>query len=166
MCNTCRVVHEISAGPSAEEVSAFQVATRDLVGVALRSLALLGSEVSLPQFRMLAVLSELGRCPSTKVAHALQLGASSVTRMGDRLEASGYVVRGTDPRSRSVVTLELSERGRQLVEQVMDWRHAELIRILAGMDPAERAATASGLRRFHESAAGSGPTELHGPVLV
>jgi DNA-binding MarR family transcriptional regulator len=163
MCNTCRVSHEV---PSAEEVSAFQVATRDLVGVALRSLALLGSEVSLPQFRMLAVLSELGRCPSMRVAQALQLSASSVTRMGDRLAASGLVARGADPGNRSVVTLELSERGRQLVEQVMDWRHAELIRILARMDPAERAAAASGLRRFHESAGDSYPAELHGPVPV
>jgi DNA-binding MarR family transcriptional regulator len=159
-------VQEVTGTPSEEEVSAFQAATRDLVGVALRSLALLDGQVSLPQFRMLAVLAELGRCPSARVAQALQMGASSVTRMGDRLEASGHVVRGADPRNRSVVTLELSVPGQELVGQVLDWRHAELTRILAGMDPAERAAAAAGLRSFHEAASDSYPAELHGPVPV
>ncbi len=148
--------------PTEEEVAAFQMATPDLVGVALRSLDLLAGEVTLPQFRMLIALSELGRCPSSRVARWLQMAASSVTRLGDRLEASGHLLRGHDPRSRSVVTLELTERGKDLVDQVMAWRHAELTRILASLDPAERAAAAVGLRRFHEAVADSYPGDPPG----
>lgn len=141
--------------PAEEEVAAFQLATRDLVTVALRSLELLAGEVTLPQFRMLIALREHGRCPSSTVAHALHLSASSVTRLGDRLEHSGHVFRGHDPRNRSVVTLELTERGAQLVAQVLSWRHAELARILAGLDPADRTAAARGLRAFHQAVAAS-----------
>lgn len=143
-------------GPGDEEVAAFQVATRDLVTVALRSLELLDGEVTLPQFRMLIALREHGRCSSSTAAHALHLGASSVTRLGDRLEHSGHVSRGHDPSNRSVVTLELTERGTKLVDEVLSWRHAELTRIMSGLDPTDRAAAAGGLRAFHQMVAASG----------
>lgn len=146
------------------EVEAFQTATRDLVGVAVRSLELLEDEVSLPQFRMLVVLENQGRSPSSKVARELGLGASSVTRLGDRLEASGHVVRGHDPQSRSVVTLELTAAGRELVARVMQWRRAELARILSRLPASARAELAAGLRRFHEAVGEEYAGELHGPV--
>jgi DNA-binding MarR family transcriptional regulator len=150
--------------PSDPEIEAFQIATRDLVGVALRSLALLDGRASLPQFRLLAVLHEIGWCASSRVAQELGLGASSVTRLADRLEAAGYVVRGQDPRNRSVVTLGLTASGRRLVEQVMAWRRAELGRVLDRLDPGERAALASGMRRLHEAVGEQYAADLHGPV--
>jgi DNA-binding MarR family transcriptional regulator len=133
-----------------DEIAAFQVATRDLVGVALRSLDALKGEVSLAQFRLLFALHELGRCPSSQVARALGVQASSVTRLADRLFASGHVQRGTDPRSRRVVVLELTDRGKQLVEAVLAQRRAEIVRYLDRMPPEERAAAAAGLRCLHE----------------
>lgn len=137
--------------PTNEEIAAFQAATPDLIGVALRSLEVLAGEVSLPQFRLLLALRDTGRCQSSRVARALGVGASSVTRLADRLYASGHITRGRDERSRSVVTLELTERGRELVEKVLEWRHRELARILSRLPAEARAATAGGLRLFHEA---------------
>jgi DNA-binding MarR family transcriptional regulator len=151
-------------GPTDDEIEAFQTATRDLIGVALRSLDVLAGEVSLPQFRLLLTLNDLGRCPSSQVANALGLGASSVTRLADRLHASGHLARGADAHHRSVVTLELTERGRHLVDQVLTWRHHELGRILARLEPAERAATAAGLNGFHRVVGDAYTADLHGPV--
>lgn len=150
--------------PAEDEIEAFQAATRDLIGVALRSLEAAGNRVSLPQMRMLLVLNDLGRCPSSRVAHALGQGASSVTRLADRLITSGYVVRGGDPHHRSVVTLELTGRGREVVDRVLRRRHAELERILSGLAPGQRAATAAGLRAFHQVIGDAYAAELHGPV--
>jgi len=132
----------------ADELGAFEVATRDLVGVALRSIERL--EVSLPQFRLLLVLYERGRSTSTQCAQALNVAGSSVTRLADRLDASAHLVRGADPSNRSVVTLELTEHGRRLVEQVTARRRRELSRLLDRLDPAQRAACASALRTLHE----------------
>jgi len=132
-----------------EEIHAFQTATRDLIGVALRSLEALDGEVSLPQLRVLLALRDHGRCPSARIAETLGLGASSVTRLADRLTASGHVRRGHDPDNRSVVTLELTLRGEHVVTEVLRWRHAEFARVLADLDPDVRAATADGLRAFH-----------------
>jgi len=73
----------------AEQVEALQAATRVLAGVALHSLDILDGVTTLPQFRMLAVLAVLGRARSARVARALALDASTVTRLADRLVAAG-----------------------------------------------------------------------------
>lgn len=129
-----------------------QAATRMLAGVALRSLNVLDDEVSLPQYRVLAVLAGLGRVRSRQVARALGLDASSVTRLVERLVAAGYVARGSDPRNRIAVTLELTGAGRDLVIRVAAWRHQELTRILGQLTPGEREALTGALRRLVEVA--------------
>ena len=158
------VTHEPDPGPSRAEILAFQTATRDLIGVALHSLDAAGEGVSLPQMRLLLTLHDVGRCPSSRVAHALGLRASSVTRLADRLAASGHVLRGSDPHHRSVVTLELSDRGRTLVARVLAWRHEELTRILSQIDPAVRAQAARALMDFHSVVGDAYAAELPGPV--
>lgn len=157
-------VHAPDVDPSDDEIRAFQTATRDLISVALHSLDAEGDGVSLPQMRLLLALRDLGRCPSSRVAQALDLGASSVTRLADRLAASGHVLRGSDPHHRSVVTLELSDRGRTLVGRVLAWRHEELARILSRIDPAVRAQAARALMDFHSVVGDGYAAELPGPV--
>ncbi len=132
-----------------------QNATRVLAGVALRSLDTLEDAVTLPQFRMLAVLAELGEARSGLVARALGLDASTVTRLADRLIAAGHVTRGSEPGHRGVVTLELTGTGRQLVGQAAAWRAQELARILGRLAPAERDQVTAALALL-VSAAGEG----------
>ena len=139
-------------GPDAAIVEVLQAATRVLAGVALRSVDVLHGAVSLPQFRVLAVLEDLGPSRSGRVARALGLEPSTVTRLADRLVASGHIMRGRDPGHRSDVTLELTSSGRQLVTRVREWRHAELSRILGGLAPADREATARALRLLVDAA--------------
>lgn len=147
----------------AEQVEALQTATRVLAGVALRSLDVLGGVITLPQFRMLAILAELGRARSSRVARALGLDASAVTRLADRLVTAGHVVRGSDPRHRSVVTLELTPSGERLVSAVWQWRQRELSRIVAGLPPATRAQLTSVLGQLVASA-GTGYGEAAEPI--
>lgn len=131
-----------------DELVAFEVATGDLVGVALRSVEKVG--VSLPQFRLLLVLAQSGRSTSSDCAKALGVVGSSVTRLADRLHSRGYLVRGGDPANRSVVTLELTDQGRDVVRKVTAHRRRELRGVLDRIDAAERAACATVLRTLHE----------------
>lgn len=131
-----------------EELTAFEAAARDLVGLALRSVDEV--DVSLPQFRLLALLQQQGRSTSTECARALGVVGSTVTRLADRLHASGHLVRGSNPSNRSVVTLELTPLGRKVVRRVTAHRRRELARVLDHIDPAERAACAATLRTLHE----------------
>lgn len=140
------------AGLPAETVSVLQAATRVLAGVALRSLDALDSAVTLPQFRVLAVLADLGQVPTGQVARVLGLDASTVTRLADRMVGAGHVVRGGQAGHRGVVTLELTASGRELVRVAAAWRERELARILSRMPPADRAAVTGLLARLVEAA--------------
>jgi DNA-binding MarR family transcriptional regulator len=140
-------------GTTVEELLAFEIATRDLVGVALRSVADL--EVSLSQFRLLVVVRELGRPSSTRCAQALGVVGSSITRLADRLDASGHLVRMPDPDNRSVVVLELTEAGRRVVEQVTTSRRRQLGQALDHLEPHERATCVAALAKLHDALAGT-----------
>jgi DNA-binding MarR family transcriptional regulator len=155
-----------SAADLAGELDVLQAATRVLTGLALRSLEALGGAVTLPQFRMLSVLAELGPARSALVARALGLEASTVTRLADRLVAAGHVRRGSDPAHRGVVTLALTATGREQVSQVEAWRRQELARIIAGVPPDRQHEITAALRLLVE-AAGPGYWALTGRhVLV
>jgi DNA-binding MarR family transcriptional regulator len=151
-------------GHAAEMVQVLQAATRVLAGVALRSLDVLDGAVSLAQFRVLAVLADLGRSRSVQVADALGLDASTVTRLADRLVAAGHVVRGGEPGNRTVVTLELTDAGRNLVIQVMEWRRLELTRILGRLSSGDRDTLTAALRRLIEAAGEGYGAITQGPV--
>ncbi|HXS63277.1 MAG TPA: MarR family transcriptional regulator [Streptosporangiaceae bacterium] len=147
--------------PDAELVEVLQSITRVLVGVALRSIEVPGEAVSLPQFRLLAVLADLGPTRSGRVARALDLEPSTITRLADRLVASGHVARQSDPLHRGVVTLTLTEQGTELVQQVARWRKEELGRIATRLAPEDRVIATRTLRRMVD-AAGPG----YGNVIV
>ncbi len=108
------------------DVAAFEELTRALVGITLRSLDELGGSVSVPQFRLLLAMDDLGRLPSSTLAAAAGLAASSVTRLVDKLVAGGLAERGTDQRSRSIVTVDITAAGRELVGAGPHRRHTML----------------------------------------
>lgn len=142
-------MQSVGAPPSGDEITAFQVATRDLVDIAVRGVELVAPDLTLPQFRLMLALAEYGPVSSVGLAHALDVAPSSVTRMVDRLVASGHVDRAPDPVKRSVVSLALSARGERVVADVLTWRQAELARALAQVAPEDRAAAARALTALH-----------------
>lgn len=148
--------------PGTAEV--LQAATRMLAGVALRSLDVLEAAVTLPQFRLLAVLADLGPVPSGQAARTLGLDPSTVTRLADRLVTAGHVARGTDPRHRGVVTLRLTASGRHLVAAADAWRRQELARIMARLAPAEQAAVTTALGLLVGAAGDDYGLTAHRPV--
>ena len=134
------------------DVAAFERLTQALVDITAHSLdALDGHPVTVSQFRLLRALDELGRVPSSTLAAALGTAASSVTRLVDRLEAIGLVARGAAEHSRSIVTVEVTEPGREVVRAVLARRRELLATVLDGLAEAERdeaAATAERLARL------------------
>jgi DNA-binding MarR family transcriptional regulator len=148
--------------PEAAEV--LQAATRLLVGVALRSLDALGAAVTLPQFRLLAALADLGPAPSGQAARTLGVDRSTVTRLADRLVAAGHVSRGSDPRHRGVVILELTDSGRDLVAKVDAWRQQELAQIMGRLAPTGRAAVTGALGQLVHAAGDDYATAARSPV--
>ena len=138
--------------PAPDALEVLHAATRVLAGVALRSLDVLGGAVTLPQFRILAVLADWGRAGPAQVAMALGVEASAVTRFADRMVAAGYVSRDDEQGHRDAVILELSSPGQDLVGRVTAWREQELARILNQLPLAERTILTHALSQFLKAA--------------
>jgi DNA-binding MarR family transcriptional regulator len=135
-------------------------AARSLVGVAVRSMAVALEELTLPQYRVLVLLSVRGPLRSGVLAEELGIHPSTFSRLADRLVAGGWVRRLENPESRREVLVDLDGPGRALVAQVTDRRTAEITRILRRVDPAQVPAVLEGFRVFAEAAGESDPSEI------
>lgn len=148
------------------DVAAFERLTQALVGITVQSLDALEGAVTVAQFRLLRTLDGLGRVSSTTLATALGTAASSVTRLVDKLEVAGYVARGADAHRRTIVTVEVTEAGREVVAAVLVRRHALLEHVLDAMDPQERDRAAAAAGSFVLLAGDAVAAGARGPVAL
>jgi DNA-binding MarR family transcriptional regulator len=128
------------------------VASRALVGVAARSLAIADTKVTLPQYRALVLLASRGEQNVSGLADALEIHPSTATRLFDRLFAKGLIERATSEESRREVTVCLTPAGRSLVRTVTQRRKRELRRILEELDPAAQRQMITAFDRFADAA--------------
>ena len=145
------------------EIETLEALTRMLVSIAWDSAHAAPPGVTFPQMRFLLILQALGRVSSSRLAAALGVNASSVTRLADKLEARGYTVRGTDPNNRSVVTVEVTEAGRAVVDQVLQRRNVAFGALLDGLDAEARASAITAATDLVRAAATSPHIAWTGP---
>jgi DNA-binding MarR family transcriptional regulator len=87
-------------------------------------------DVSVTQCRALELLAEHGPMTLNDLAAALYLDKSTVSRVVDALERKEYARRQAHPQDGRAVRVQLSRRGRALVERIQDdlaLRHASLL---------------------------------------
>lgn len=157
-------------GVGADDVDAVTravlTASRLLVAVSARSLTVLEDRVTLPQFRMLVVLSTRGATKLVTLAELLQVAPSTAMRMVDRLIAAELADRQVNPDNRRETILRLTAAGRRAVEEVTARRRAEIAAIVERLAPDRRAALVEALGAFNAAGAespvlASGDLELH-----
>lgn len=146
------------------DVAAFERLTQALVGITAQSLDALDGAVTVSQFRLLRTLDGLGRVSCTTLATALGAAASSVTRLTDKLVAARLVARGADPNNRSIVTVEVTEAGHDVVTAVLARRHALLEAVLDSMTSDQREQATSAAERFAVLAGDRGAAAVESPV--
>ena len=133
-------------------VTALMLASRAFVGITARSLAAVEGEVTLPQFRTLVVLAVCGPQRSIDIAEELRVTPSTGTRMLDRLIRKGLVRRMRSTSDRRVVRVRLTPAGRDVVEQVMTRRRAELEQLVAATAQLWKPSVTTALTAFAEAA--------------
>ena len=133
-------------------VDALLRASRALVAISARSLASVSEEVTLPQFRTLVMLANRGPQTVSSIADGLDVHASTMTRMCNRLVNRGLVIRTPSATDRREVVVTLSTQGRQLVEDVTARRRRDLDAVVERMPPEDRSAVVTGLELFAHAA--------------
>lgn len=137
-----------------EGIDELLAASRGLLGVVARSLAPALEDVTVPQFRLIVLVTALGPTRSGDLAERLAVGPSTLTRNVDRLVADGWVERLPSTESRREVLVGPTDQGRALVADVMERRRTEIVGLLASLPDEDRASVFAGaavLRRaMHE----------------
>ena len=134
---------------------ALLTASRLLVAISARSIALVDDTITIPQFRTLVILSNEGPVNLATLASLLDVQPSTIGRMVDRLVGAGLIDRRAHPTSRRELVAELTARGRRVVQKVTANRRNELARVVEKMPARERRGLVRALAAF--AAAGGEP---------
>jgi DNA-binding MarR family transcriptional regulator len=124
------------------------------------------ADLTFPQLRALSVLQR-GHVSVGELAETLGIGLAAASTLADRMARRQFIVRRSDPDDGRVVRLELSARGRSLIERMERGRTEHLGKVIAQMTPAEREAFKTTMRAFVRLTAEHTLTkEPHGLVIV
>ena len=141
---------------------AMMAVSRTMTAVVARTLTEVSEEVTVPQLRVLVLLSSRGPMNLKTVAEHLAVNPSNASRTCDRLVASGKVARRGDAGDRRNVNLSITEDGADFVERLMESRRRLLDRVVARMDHTDQAALAQALEAFSRAVAAAPPEETVG----
>lgn len=140
------------AGEAArQEHEAVMSAARVLVAVSAQSVAAVEDVVTLPQLRVLVMVASRTAPNLGAVANGLDVHPSNATRTVERLVSAGLLDRRDDPTDRRNLVLELTAKGRELVDQVMGQRRVAIAAILERMPPGRRRSLVPVMRAFAEA---------------
>ena len=109
---------------------------RAMSQIAERSIAEAG--LGLSDFAALEALLHKGPLTITEIQAKVLLATGSMTAAVDRLERKGLVTRKDDPRDRRAKVLELTPRGKRVVEAAFESHATELEAAMAILNGAEK----------------------------
>jgi DNA-binding MarR family transcriptional regulator len=149
------------ADPAAAQRAAaeVEVAAEALVGIWAHVAESLDVRVSPTQLRALTAVGRYDELNLSQLAEALGALPSSASRLCDRLEAAGLLLRDTGRASRRAVSLRLTPEGEALLEQARTRRQELIAQVLDGMSPSGRDNLAQGLAAFQSAAEPQGLPE-------
>lgn len=116
---------------------ALLTASRLLVSISAHSIGVVDENITIPQFRALAILLNGGPVNLATSAGILGVKPSGAGRMVDRLVSAGLVDGLPHPTSRRELLVTPTLRGREVVRQVTAHQRAEIGLIVEQMAPPE-----------------------------
>jgi DNA-binding MarR family transcriptional regulator len=135
-----------------EVADVFIMASRALVGIAVRSINAASVDITLTQHRLLVLLASEGEQTIGSLADQLEVNASNASRLCDRLQRLDLVARDRSSRDGRAVYVSLTPAGRKVVDAVRAHRRREVRQVIAHMRPSDVDAAIRALSAFGEAA--------------
>ena len=107
-----------------------------------------GVDLTFTQLRVLSALAKRGSMRISELADEFGIGLAAASALADRMTRRGLLTRKTDEHDRRSVRLELSTRGRHLIERIERGSTEHFEKLIARMTPSEREAFATTMRAF------------------
>ncbi|PKR77021.1 MarR family transcriptional regulator [Halalkalibacillus sediminis] len=90
------------------------------------------------EFGTLELLYHRGKQPLQKIGERILLASGSITYVVNNLEKKGLLVRETAAHDRRISYADISDKGRDLLNEIFPQHWAELERITAGLNDEEK----------------------------
>jgi DNA-binding MarR family transcriptional regulator len=124
---------------------------------AMSELKCIGSErlvrqgISMTQLHVMNMLERHGEMAMSRLAEMLDVSDSNATGLIDRIEERGFVERIRVPSDRRVVLVRITDRGREVMEEVETLREEMLERMLGRLDEDGLMRVAAGMADLREA---------------
>jgi DNA-binding MarR family transcriptional regulator len=133
--------------------------SRAFVAIVALSLAEASPTLTLPQWRVLAIVNRHGAQNLTAIARWMGVHPSTATRACDVLVRSGLLRRREDPADRRRLVLTLTPKGQRFVDSMLQRRREAIARVLELMPAARRLRLAEAMEEF-AAAVGDAPEPM------
>jgi len=122
--------------------------------------------VSMPQAKVLYLVSAEGGLHMSTLAHRLGVTLSTVSGLVDRLVEHGLATRRDDPADRRQVVVGLTPEGESLIERFRELNHRQLRLLLADLSDADLAVIGHALELLTGAASGRRTDSAAAPAPV
>jgi DNA-binding MarR family transcriptional regulator len=95
--------------------------------------------LSMPQFSLLTQMYHRGACGMSGISEQFEITPAAASQMVDKLVQSGYIVREEDPNDRRAKTLNLTTKGRELIDAGNEERYRWVEDLAGKLNADERA---------------------------
>lgn len=79
--------------------------------------------LSMPQFSVLMQLHHKGACGMSEISERFEVTPAAASQLVDKLVQNGFIVREEDPNDRRAKLLDLTDKGRELLERGFQERY-------------------------------------------
>ena len=105
--------------------------------------------ITTPQFNALLVLRDNPNITMGDLCEKLFLACSTATDLIDRMEKNGLLERSRDKQDRRVIRLSISDKGRQVISEVIEARRRYVASILGKLTAEEIEQLGNSLDKLH-----------------
>jgi len=101
--------------------------------------------LSMPQFSMMMQLHYKGACGMSQVSERFEITAAAASQLVDKLVQSGLVKRDEDPHDRRAKVLNITDKGRELIQRGIEERYRWVDQLEGKLTMGERAQVSEAL---------------------
>jgi DNA-binding MarR family transcriptional regulator len=108
--------------------------------------------LSMPQFGLLMQMHHKGACGMSQVSERFEITPAAASQLVDKLVQSGLIQREEDPHDRRAKLLNLTDKGRDLIQQGIEERYRWVEELAGKLTVEERAQVSDALNILTEAA--------------
>jgi len=108
--------------------------------------------LSMPQFSLLMQMHHKGACGMSEVSERFEITPAAASQLVDKLVQHGFIQREEDPNDRRAKLLNLTDKGRDLIQRGLQERYRWVDQLAEKLSPEERVQVSEALNIMTEAA--------------